>query len=112
MNYYRRYVGDYQRDTMHLSLVEHGVYAVLLDAYYARDGNLQSDIGDLIRTCRAFSKAEQAAVGRIAEEFFPVNGTGKRHNKRADAELSIALKAIETMKKSGIIGAKRRWGKR
>ncbi|AYQ89318.1 DUF1376 domain-containing protein [Burkholderia gladioli] len=29
MNYYERYCGDYQRDTAHLSLTEHGAFADL-----------------------------------------------------------------------------------
>ena len=30
MNYWRKYIGDYQRDTAHLSLIEHGAYHMLL----------------------------------------------------------------------------------
>ena len=35
MNWYKRYIGDYQRDTGHLSMVEHGSYTLMLDTYYA-----------------------------------------------------------------------------
>jgi hypothetical protein len=31
MKFYQRHLGDYARDTAHLSLLEHGVYSVLLD---------------------------------------------------------------------------------
>ena len=35
MIFYKRYLGDYQRDTGHLSMLEHGAYTLLLDAFYA-----------------------------------------------------------------------------
>ena len=37
MNYYERHIGDYLKDTAHLSLLEHGVYSRLLDVYYTRE---------------------------------------------------------------------------
>jgi uncharacterized protein YdaU (DUF1376 family) len=88
MNWYPRYPGDYMRDTAHLSLVQHGVYNVLLDHYYATGGPLPDSANDLIRICRAFTPEEQQAVKIIADQFFPINGDGLRHNKRADNELA------------------------
>ena len=32
MNYYERHLGDYARDTAHLSMMEHGAYGLLLAA--------------------------------------------------------------------------------
>lgn len=110
MNYYRRYIGDYQRDTQHLTLAEHGVYTVLLDAYYANGGSIPTDINGLNRLCRAFEDYERNAVQSVANQFFPVNGDGNRHNRRADRELQVAESAIEKMRKSGRDGANRRWG--
>ena len=40
MNYYQRHIGDYARKTMGLSLLEHGIYTLLLDAYYDHEGVL------------------------------------------------------------------------
>ena len=31
MHYYPKNIGDYRRDTMNLSLLEHGVYMTLID---------------------------------------------------------------------------------
>ena len=37
MNFYKRFIGDYQRDTAHLAMLEHGAYTALLDAYHATE---------------------------------------------------------------------------
>jgi Protein of unknown function (DUF1376) len=34
MYYYQHHIGDYRKDTSHLSLIEHGIYRQLLDLYY------------------------------------------------------------------------------
>lgn len=96
MNFYKRYIGDYQRDTAHLSLMEHGAYTLLLDAMYATGKGLPADLEGLYRICRASGKAERAAVSAVAGQFFPVNGDGSRHNKRATIELERYNEQAET----------------
>ncbi len=111
MNYYRRYIGDYQRDTGHLTLAEHGAYTVLLDTYYATKGKLPRSPSELNRVCRATTKTEKEAVLNVAQQFFPTDDAGTRHNKRADIELAKAQSAIDKMKVSGKIGASKRWNR-
>ena len=110
MDYYRRYIGDYRRDTGTLTLLDHAVYTLLLDEYYAQNGILPLPQSQLCILCRATSKIERDAVNRISQRFFPANAAGVRHNKRADAELEIAMRAIEKMRLSGKRGATKRWG--
>lgn len=110
MNYYRRYLGDYMRDTMHLSMMEHGAYNLLLDAYYATGKPHPKDYGALYRICRAVTKAEQEAVRRVADEFFKVGSDDLRHNPRADDEIGIAQSTIEKQRESGVNSAAKRWG--
>lgn len=88
MNFYKRYMGDYGRDTGTLSLAEHGAYALLMDHYYSTEEPLPADYDSLYRICRAMKKDEQAAVRKVADRFFPVFKDGLRHNDRADIELS------------------------
>lgn len=108
MKFYPRYTGDYLRDTMHLTLAEHGAFTLLLDTYYATERPLPADHAALFRLCHAMSEGEQQAVSRVADEFFPVGEDGKRHNARADAELRKA----EAMRDGGRAGAAKRWGNR
>ena len=87
MNYWKRFPGDYGRDTSHLTIAQHGAYALLLDVYYSTEKPLPADISVLSRICRATTPDEQAAVKAVAEEFFPIGDDGKRHNGRADRQL-------------------------
>lgn len=68
VNYYDRHLGDYIKDTAHLSLLEHGVYSRLLDVYYTREGPIPDD--QVARLIGARSKDEREALRAILEEFF------------------------------------------
>lgn len=101
MNYYERWLGDYARDTSHLSVTQHGVYALLLDAYYSQERALPPSLAALNRICRAMTRAEREAVAMVADEFFPINGDGMRHNRRADREIVSARERIERARTNG-----------
>lgn len=108
MNFWKRYVGDYLRDTGHLSLAEHGAYTLLLDHYYSTGKSLPAPHESLYRLCRATGKAEQSAVRSVADEFFPVNGDGTRHNRRADLELGKWGRQAEHNRTIGQLGGRPR----
>ena len=97
------------RDTMHLSITEHGAYSLLLDAAYATEKPLPASYDDLNRMCRAMSKAEQVAVKSVADQFFPIRDDGLRHNPRADREISVAQSTIQKQRESGVKSAAKRW---
>ncbi len=101
MNYYERYLGDYQRDTATLSLLEHGAYTMLLDTYYATEMPLPAEMARLYRVCRAVTAEEQAAVAYVVEQFFPVGPDGMRHNTRANEEIAKAQARIEVARNNG-----------
>jgi uncharacterized protein YdaU (DUF1376 family) len=84
MKFYKHWIGDYQRDTAHLSLIEHGAYRILLDHYYATGGPLPPP-AQCLRICRAVTNEEQQAVERILKAFFH---SGR--NSRADKEIKAA----------------------
>jgi uncharacterized protein YdaU (DUF1376 family) len=86
MHYYNRHIGDYAKDTGHLSLIEHGVYAVLLDWSYATERELPSSMTSIYRLCRAITAQEKRAVDSVVSEFFP-EVEKKRLNKRVMVEI-------------------------
>ena len=109
MNYYERYCGDYQRDTAHLSLAEHGAYTMLLDTYFSVEKPLPSDLPSLYRVCRAMTRLEQQAVKSVVDQFFPVSpADGFRHNQRADREIAKARPKIEAARNNGRKGGRPR----
>ena len=85
MNHYPRHIGDYLRDTSHLSLLEHGVYGRILDVYYLNDGPIPGDIPGLCRKLGARSVDERAAVEAVVTEFFTRTEDGSLSSKRFQA---------------------------
>lgn len=89
MIFIRWFMGDYARDTRHLSLTEHGALRALLDCYYATATPLPADVRELQFMAAARSASDRKAVARVAAEFFPISDAdGRRHNKRADREIA------------------------
>lgn len=72
MNYYERHIGDYLKDTAHLSLLEHGVYCRLMDVYYTREEPIPA--ADAARLIGARSKDERDALAVVLREFFVAVG--------------------------------------
>jgi uncharacterized protein YdaU (DUF1376 family) len=97
MNYYQRHIGDYSKDTGHLTLLEHGVYGTLLDWQYASENSLPQESDANYRICRAFSRTERAAVDRIRSEFFKDGW-----NKRAKQEIEFCHE-VSQQKRFGIL---------
>ena len=87
MNYYEHHLGDYVRDTAHLSMLEDAAYRRLLDAYYIREAPLPTDVRDCCKLARAQSKPEREAVAYVLREFFDLQDDGY-HQLRADKEIA------------------------
>lgn len=105
MNFYKRFMGDYAKDTAHLSLAEHGAYTLLLDHYYATESPLPEDYQALYRICRAFDKKERQAVCAVADAFFPVIDGG-RVNARAMRQMDEDANRVETARVNGKRGGR------
>lgn len=87
MNYYEHHLGDYLRDTAHLSMIEDGAYRRLLDAYYIRERPLPADPREVYRLARAQSKQDREAVDVVLREFFHQTPDGWEHG-RCDREIA------------------------
>lgn len=85
-HWYPRYPADYGKKTRHLSLMEHGAYALMMDYCYSTGNPLPANAVQLHRICMAFEEAEQEACSRVLHEFF-VEGPGGWSNPRIDQEL-------------------------
>ena len=105
MNWYKRYIGDYQRDTGHLTMVDHGAYCLLLDIYYATAVPLPLDRKVLYRMVRATERPERRSVDRILTEFWQRTETGWV-NKRAEKEIARAASRAEINRENASSGSK------
>lgn len=102
MNYYERHIGDYLKDTSHLSLLEHGVYSRLMDVYYTKETGLPAD--DIERLIGARNKDEKAALKTVLKEFFVLNADAYTQ-ARCDREIARFKDKQEKAKRS----ANARW---
>lgn len=106
MHYYSHNIGDYRRDTTHLSLLEHGVYRQLMDTYYLSEKPLTPDHTDLMRTHCARTADEVRAVENVLKDFFVSTPEGYIH-KRCDVE----IEAFHSKSDSARESAKSRWAR-
>lgn len=103
MNYYERHLGDYAKDTAHLSIMEHGVYTLLLDRYYSTEQGIPE--AQAHRISRARSKEEKQAVDAVLDEFFTlINGIWI--NNRVEEEITKAQSKIKTAQENGKRGGR------
>ena len=94
MNFFKLYIGDYQRDTAHLSVTEHGAYLLMLQHYYATEKPLPTGKA-LHRMLRAQDKAERDAIDAVAKQFWRETSDGLI-NERADVEITKTSAQAET----------------
>jgi len=83
MHFYAHNIGDYRKDTSHLSLLEHGIYRQLLDSYYLNELPLPGDIAKLMRSHSVRTAEEQQSLQNVLDDFFELTEEGYVH-KRCD----------------------------
>lgn len=89
MNYYERHIGDYLKDTSHLTLLEHGVYSRLLDVYYTRECAIPD--AHAARLIGARTKEEKSALRVVLQEFFIQEEHGDWIQQRCEQEIKRYL---------------------
>jgi uncharacterized protein YdaU (DUF1376 family) len=94
MNFFKLFIGDYQRDTAHLTLVENGVYMMMLQHYYATEKPIPKGKA-LHRMLRAQDKSEREAIDAVAARFW-IDTPDGLINERALKEIEKAAIQAET----------------
>ncbi|WP_293005849.1 YdaU family protein [Nitrosomonas sp.] len=105
MHYYQHNIGDYRRDTVHLSLLEHGVYRQLMDMYYLSESPIPKETQQVFRRLSARTQDEQNAVEIILNEFFSLTNDGWIH-KRCDQEIIEYQRKANTSRNNGKKGGR------
>lgn len=103
MNYYERHLGDYAKDTVHLSQSEHGAYNLLMDRYYATEVGIPAKTA--YRIGKANTKPERDAVDFVLAEFFTLDD-GVWRKGRIQEEIEKAQVKINAAKENGKRGGR------
>ena len=103
MNYYKRHLGDYAKKAGHLSALEHGVYTLILDAYYDREQAPTEQ--DAMRWARARNPDETQAVTSVLQQFFILTD-GRYVQGRVECELASANDRAEHNRQVGKLGGR------
>lgn len=90
MNYYPFHIGDYMRETAHLSMLEDAAYRRLLDLYYTTEKPFTQPVDKLCDLVRAKSSAEKQAVKSVLAAFFQSTDGSEVRHKRCDREIAKA----------------------
>ena len=103
MNYYERHLGDYAKDTTHLSMLEHGAYTLLMDRYYGTERPIPED--QVYRVTRAHTKEERKAVDAVLGEFFTLVQSDWNQG-RINAEIAKMQSKVKAAQENGRRGGR------
>lgn len=101
------YVGDYLRDTGHLTAAEHGAYLLLLMQAWSRGGDLPAD-DQRLRTMARMDGKTWARCRETILAFFDTED-GVLRNRRLQSELRAAELVSSKRRDAGTRGAEKRW---
>lgn len=101
MHYYQFNIGDYIKNTLHLSLMEDLAYRRLLDLYYDSEQPIPNDIPRVARRLRL----EPQVVQTVLDEFFTLTDDGYK-NHRADLEIASYHEYMAKQKANGSKGGR------
>jgi uncharacterized protein YdaU (DUF1376 family) len=100
MHYYSHNIADYRKDTLGLTLIEHGAYRQLLDQYYLDEKPLPLDEETLYRLVNARNQDEKYAVRYAIKSFFSQTEDGYVHG-RCEATIRAYKKTSSDNSKAG-----------
>jgi len=104
MHYYQFNIGDYKRDTSHLTLLEHGVYRQLIDLYYLEEKPLDANA---LRLICARTAEEKECAQNMLDEFFTKLPNGTYQHDRCKKEMERIYEKSDKAR----VSAEKRWGK-
>jgi uncharacterized protein YdaU (DUF1376 family) len=105
LHYYQFNIGDYRKDTVHLSRLEHSIYRDLIDWYYLDEKPIPVETQSVSRRLRLVSEEEKAALSAVLQDFFCCTQEGWRH-KRIDQEIQDYHGMCETNRTNGKKGGR------
>ena len=96
------YWADYIADTTHLNTFQHGIYLLLIAAYWRRGGPISADPGELAQMART-TKDKLARYGNPVLAMFTCKD-GLLHHKRVDLEILRSSERLKSARANGRAG--------
>jgi uncharacterized protein YdaU (DUF1376 family) len=107
MHYYQFHIGDYRRDTAHLSLIEHAIYRALIDTCFETEKPLPLQRSKIERSHSIRTPEESTALDNVLSDFFIENADGFVH-ARVNQDIQAVYAKIDKARES----ARKRWEKK
>lgn len=105
MHKYLHHIGDFMRDTSHLSPVEECFYRRALDWYYLNEKPFPNDMKEVCRLLRAKGKIQTQAVETVFNDFFFVE-ENKLKNSRCEKEITSYTSKNISNRVNGSLGGR------
>lgn len=106
MHYYQFNIGDYRKDTSHLTPIEHYIYRFLLDWYYLDEQPIPLETQQVLRRLNLGSEFNQNLIN-VLTDFFELTDKGYIHN-RVEQEIEAYHNRAHTSRKNGKLGGRPR----
>ena len=102
MHYYQFHIGDYRKDTAHLSKIEHYIYRCLIDTYYLDEKPIKTK--EVIRRLR-LETDQVILLENVLNDFFFIEDD-EWHHERIDADIADYKEKADRARKNGKLGGR------
>jgi len=104
VNYYSFHIGDYRRDTAHLTPIEHYIYRTLIDWYFLNETPIPKDTQVVMRRLSLGSDMAPN-LENVLNDFFVLDENGWNHG-RIDNEIREYRNKAEVNRVNGKLGGR------
>lgn len=104
MHYYKFHIGDYRRDTGHLSPIEHYIYRQLIDWYYLEEKPIPTETQTVLRRLSLGNEHEPELLN-VLSDFFEKTRNGYK-KPRIDEEIKTYKEKCKHNKSVGKQGGR------
>ena len=105
MHYYKFNIGDFDKSTRHLSIIERGLFRDILDLYVKDEKPITDNLKKLERLLCVKSKAEKEALQNILDDFFILTDDGY-YSDYCQSILNDTTDRVEASRENGKKGGR------
>lgn len=105
MHYYKFNIGDFDKTTRHLSIIERGLFRDILDLYIKDEKPVTDNLKKLERLLCVKSKAEKEALQNVLDDFFVLTDDGY-YSDYCQSILNDTTDRVEASRENGKKGGR------